>query len=99
MQIHFLSDIYRFVVIQKFCYHGNVTYRLLLSFTLAIWVRVRVRSYCVTKFDQIWTECWKLKISLPLGHLIVSLLRSTESNNHELWNIGFIERHRACFLD
>ena len=25
VQIHFLSDVFRFVVIQKFCYHGNVT--------------------------------------------------------------------------
>ena len=40
MPIHFLSDVYRSVVVQKFCYHGNVTKRLLL--TLAIWVRVRV---------------------------------------------------------
>ena len=25
VQIHFLSDVFRFVAIQKFCYHGNVT--------------------------------------------------------------------------
>ena len=25
VQIHFLSDDFRFVAIQKFCYHGNVT--------------------------------------------------------------------------
>ena len=31
VRIHFLSDVFRFLVIQKFCYHGNVTERLLLS--------------------------------------------------------------------
>ena len=74
MPIHFLSDVYRSVVVQKFCYHGNVTKRLLL--TLAIWVRVRVilRNEIRSNLDK----CWKLKLSLPLGPLFVSLLRSAE---------------------
>ena len=25
VRIHLLSDVFRFVVIQKFCHHGNVT--------------------------------------------------------------------------
>ena len=25
VRIHFLSDVFRFDVMQKFCYHGNVT--------------------------------------------------------------------------
>ena len=31
VRIYFLSDVFRYVVIQKFYYHGNVTYGLLLS--------------------------------------------------------------------
>ena len=31
VRINFLSDVFRFLVIQKFCYHGNVMWRRLLS--------------------------------------------------------------------
>ena len=92
--IHFLSDVYRSVVVQKFCYHGNVTKRLLL--TLAIWVRVRVilRNEIRSNLDKM-LEAEAFSTSRTSLCLAFAL---NWRNNHELWNIAFKERHRACFL-
>ena len=92
--IHFLSDVYRSVVVQKFCYHGKVTKRLLL--TLAIWVRVRVilRHEIRSNLDKM-LEAEDFSTSRTSLCLAFAL---SWRNNHELWNIASKERHRACFL-
>ena len=55
--MHFLNENFWFVVIQKLCYHGNVTSWLLLSLYCNAFVKFVSQKTCqVTRFLQFWMQ-------------------------------------------